>query len=676
MRSRSRPRPASGRCCRPGVAELIAPGRYRLSRLLRGQRGTEGAIGSPAPAGARVVVLDEALAPLPVPEAALGLEANWRFGPASKPVADRSYRQLGFTPEGVGLRPFSVAHVRQPWRTAREPGDLVIAWTRRSRALAADSWTAAEVPLAEEREAYEVEVLDGATVVRTLATTTTSVTYTAAQQLADFGALLGPGDTLADPHLPALRPRRAGRAGLRHPRVLIPMPDTSTHLLLPYLLAAQAQKHVTVNEALRLLDGLVQLAVLDRHLTAPPASPADGARYIVASGATGAWAGWDLNVAYRVDGAWMRLVPRPGWQAWVVDEASFLAWDGSAWNAAGLPAFFSDAVFQLAHDADPTRRAVFDLAAIAAGATRTFALPDVSTELAGLSGAQTFDGDKTFAGELEASGPVATIGTASGTATYGLGTGATASGATKTVNLGTGGAAGSDTVVNIGSDTPGADGATVVNTPTVTFANGVTVVGMPQANLTALLLGLGGAVADAWNRLSVNTPAVLLNNAGAGIEATVNKAAAGNDAAFAFKTGFSARALIGLLGSDDFSFKVSPDGSAYHDAILIDRTSGRVELPKPAILPAASSAPAAPASGKLALYARTPRRPALARRHAAERARLLAAAASRAGAHRELAAVLGRHRSPPRACRTPRSAPSRRRASRRPRSPPACAAGG
>jgi hypothetical protein len=70
---------------------------------------------------------------------------------------------------------------------------------------------------------------------------------------------------------------------------------------------------------------------------------------------------------------------------------------------------------------------------------------------------------------------------------------------------------------------------------------------MPQANLTALLLGLGGAVADAWNWFSVNTPAVLLNNAGAGIEATVNKAAAGNDASFAFKTGFSARALIGLL---------------------------------------------------------------------------------------------------------------------------------
>ena len=383
------------------------------------------------------------------------------------------------------------------------------------------------------------------------------------------------------------------------------MPDTSTHLLLPYLLAAQAQKHVTVNEALRLLDGLVQLAVLDRDLSAPPASPDDGDRYIVASGATGAWAGWDLNVAYHVDGAWMRLVPRAGWQAWVVDEAAFVGWDGTAWTAAGLPAFFSDAIFELAHDADPTRRAGFDLAALAAGTTRTFARPDVSTELAGLSGAQTFDGDKTFAGELEASGPVATIGTAPGTATYGLGAGATVAGATKTVNLGTGGAAGSDTVVNIGSDTAGADGTTVINTPTVTFANGVTQVGMPQANLTALLLGLGGAVADAWNRLSVNTPAVLLNHAGAGIEATVNKNAAANDAAFAFKTGFSARALIGLLGSDDFSFKVSPDGSIYHEAILIDRTSGRVELPKPAILPAVSSAPAAPASGTLALYARS-----------------------------------------------------------------------
>ena len=64
-----------------------------------------------------------------------------------------------------------------------------------------------------------------------------------------------------------------------------------------------------------------------------------------------------------------------------MDGATFLGWDGGAWSAATLPAFFSDAVFPLANDADPTRRAVFDLAAIAAGVTRNFELPDVSTEL-------------------------------------------------------------------------------------------------------------------------------------------------------------------------------------------------------------------------------------------------------------------------------------------------------
>ena len=84
------------------------------------------------------------------------------------------------------------------------------------------------------------------------------------------------------------------------------MSDTTSNLLLPYILAAQAQKHVTHNEALRLLDGLVQLAVLARDLTAPPASPSEGDRYIVASGSTGDWSGWDLNVALWTDGAWLR----------------------------------------------------------------------------------------------------------------------------------------------------------------------------------------------------------------------------------------------------------------------------------------------------------------------------------------------------------------------------------
>ncbi|KPQ13822.1 MAG: putative phage tail protein [Rhodobacteraceae bacterium HLUCCO18] len=110
-----------------GAAELLAPGRYRLTRLLRGQRGTEGAIGNPAPAGARVVVLDTALASLPIAEADLGIPWNWRIGPASRPVSDETYMAQAFAPAGVGLRPFSVAdgpaeHVRGAvGRVCRKP---------------------------------------------------------------------------------------------------------------------------------------------------------------------------------------------------------------------------------------------------------------------------------------------------------------------------------------------------------------------------------------------------------------------------------------------------------------------------------------------------------------------------------------------------------------------------
>jgi len=180
-----------------GNAELLAPGRYRLTRLLRGQRGTENAVVGVVPTGTRIIVLDAALAVLPIAEADLGLPWNWRIGPAQRPVSDDTFVATSFTPEGAGLRPFSVAHVEQPWRTARSSGDLTIRWTRRSRSLAADSWGLGDVPLAEDSEAYEVEIRDGGSVKRTLTTTTTSALYTAAQQIADWSALLGPGQTLS-----------------------------------------------------------------------------------------------------------------------------------------------------------------------------------------------------------------------------------------------------------------------------------------------------------------------------------------------------------------------------------------------------------------------------------------------------------------------------------------------
>ena len=179
-----------------GSAELIAAGRYRLTRLLRGQRGTENAVASLVPTGARVVVLDTSVASLPISEADLGLPWNWRVGPASRPVSDETYVATSFTPEGAGLRPFSVAQVEQPWRTARSPGDLTIRWTRRSRSLSADTWGVGDVPLAEDNEAYEVEIRDGVVVKRTLTANTTSALYTSAQQISDWGAILGPGSSL------------------------------------------------------------------------------------------------------------------------------------------------------------------------------------------------------------------------------------------------------------------------------------------------------------------------------------------------------------------------------------------------------------------------------------------------------------------------------------------------
>jgi len=107
---------------------------------------------------------------------------------------------------------------------------------------------------------------------------------------------------------------------------------TTPNLALPYLAAAQAQKHVTVNEALDALDGLVQLSVISAALSAPPGSPVEGDRYIVASGASDAWTGWDASVAQFSSGAWHRLIPQAGWLAWDQAAGAVRVWTGSAWT--------------------------------------------------------------------------------------------------------------------------------------------------------------------------------------------------------------------------------------------------------------------------------------------------------------------------------------------------------
>jgi hypothetical protein len=103
------------------------------------------------------------------------------------------------------------------------------------------------------------------------------------------------------------------------------------HLALPYIAAAQAQKHVTHNEALRILDALVMLAVKDRDLSAPPGSPADGDRYLVNPAGSGAFAGKDNQIAHYRDSAWDFRAPQAGWICFVEDEDIAILFDGTDW---------------------------------------------------------------------------------------------------------------------------------------------------------------------------------------------------------------------------------------------------------------------------------------------------------------------------------------------------------
>jgi Protein of unknown function (DUF2793) len=113
--------------------------------------------------------------------------------------------------------------------------------------------------------------------------------------------------------------------------------SNTTHLGLPYLAAAQAQKHVTHNEALTRLDSLVQLAVKSRTLATPPATPVEGDRYLIAASPTGDWTGQVGKIAMRLDGQWQFVTPREGFAIWVNDEDATLWFNGSTWVAGSTP---------------------------------------------------------------------------------------------------------------------------------------------------------------------------------------------------------------------------------------------------------------------------------------------------------------------------------------------------
>jgi hypothetical protein len=165
-------------------AQLTGTRTYTLTKLLRGQLGTEDQMENALPAGARIVLLESTLQQLSLGINDINREYYIQYGPANRDIGDDLYQTVQRTFTGRGLRPYSPVHVGG---IDEGSGNIRISWIRRTR-INGDNWDYIDdVPLNEAYERYEVDVLDGSdNVVRTLTVTdATSVVYTAAQQSTD-----------------------------------------------------------------------------------------------------------------------------------------------------------------------------------------------------------------------------------------------------------------------------------------------------------------------------------------------------------------------------------------------------------------------------------------------------------------------------------------------------------
>ena len=163
-------------------AELVADRTYLLSRLLRGQAGSEWAIGAHLPAGASFVLIDQHLVTIARGQDALERSLQLRVVMAGRDHGDLTALALSATPHATALKPLMPVHLR----ATRGGSGVTISWIRRTR-VDGDTWVG-EVPLGEDGEQYAIDILSGSTVVRTLTTTTPSALYASADEVSDFGA--------------------------------------------------------------------------------------------------------------------------------------------------------------------------------------------------------------------------------------------------------------------------------------------------------------------------------------------------------------------------------------------------------------------------------------------------------------------------------------------------------
>jgi hypothetical protein len=163
-------------------AELVGERTYLLSRLVRGQAGSEWAMGAPLAAGAPFVLLDANLVPIASGLEALERTMQLRVVAAGRDYGDPAALALSLTPQPTALLPLSPVHVK----ARRDASGVAFTWIRRTR-IDGDSWSG-EVPLGEASEQYALDILSGTDVVRTLNVTTPQALYAVSDELADFGA--------------------------------------------------------------------------------------------------------------------------------------------------------------------------------------------------------------------------------------------------------------------------------------------------------------------------------------------------------------------------------------------------------------------------------------------------------------------------------------------------------
>lgn len=167
-------------------AELTGLRRYRLSGLLRGQRGTEAEALETGETGADCVLLEPDRVPLvPLSRDQIGLELQYRLVPSGLALDDERVSFLSHAATGRGFYPLAPVHLR-----AKRSGEGVhLSWIRQTR-RGGDGWEQGEVPLGEDREAYQLEVLSGAgDLLHSLTVSEPKALYSLEQELVDFGQI-------------------------------------------------------------------------------------------------------------------------------------------------------------------------------------------------------------------------------------------------------------------------------------------------------------------------------------------------------------------------------------------------------------------------------------------------------------------------------------------------------